>query len=73
MARIVIGDRLTPEMENEADNFFDEFDALCRKHGVWLLTRTSWDGEKTTAQTFWRWSKTDTRPAFEIPHSYEVR
>jgi hypothetical protein len=56
-------------MENEADNFFDEFDALCRKHGVWLLTRTSWDGEKTTAQTFWRWSKTDTRPAFEIVHS----
>jgi hypothetical protein len=56
-------------MENEADNFFDEFDALCRKHGVWLLTRPLSDNEKATAQTFWRWSKTDTRPAFEIVHS----
>jgi len=34
MAQTVIGDRLTPEMEHEVDNFFDEFNALCRKHGV---------------------------------------
>jgi hypothetical protein len=69
MARIVIGDRLTPEMENEVDTFFDEFNALCRKRGVWLLTRTLWDGEKAKTQTVWRWSQTDTRPAFEIYHS----
>jgi hypothetical protein len=69
MARIVIGDRLTPEMENEVDTFFDEFNALCRKRGVWLATRLSWDGEQTTAQIVWWWSKTDTRPEFEIPHS----
>jgi hypothetical protein len=69
MARIVIGDRLTPEMEHEVDTFFDEFNALCRKHGVWFSTRTSWDGEQAKTQTFWRWSKTDSRPAFEIPHS----
>jgi hypothetical protein len=69
MAQTVIGDRLTPEMHGEADQFFDEFDALCRKHGVWLATRTSRDGEQTTAQTVWRWSKTDKRPAFEIPNS----
>jgi hypothetical protein len=69
MARIMIGDRLTPEMESEADNFFDEFDALCRKHGVWLATRQVVDGDQATARTVWRWSKTHTRPAFEIPHS----
>ena len=69
MAQTVIGDRLTPQMHGEADEFFDQFDALCRKHGVWLLARTSWDGEQATARTVWRWSKTDTRPGFEIPHS----
>ena len=69
MAKIVIGDRLTPEMQNEAVNFFDEFNALCRKYGVWLRTRQLLNGEQATAQTVWRWHPTDTRPAFEILHS----
>jgi hypothetical protein len=55
-------------MHGEADQFFDEFDALCRKHGVWLAIRLL-DDEQATAQTVWRWHPTDTRPAFEILHS----
>jgi hypothetical protein len=67
MAQIVIGDKLTPEMENEVDDFFDDFNALCRKHGVWLAIRLL-DDEQTKTRTVWRWSKTETRPGFEIPH-----
>ena len=69
MAETVTGDKLTPEMENEVDDFFDEFNALCRKYGVWLRTRQLLSGEQATAQTVWRWAPAKTRPAFEIVHS----
>jgi hypothetical protein len=69
MAQTVTGDKLTAEMENEVDDFFDDFNALCRKYGVWLRTRQLLNGEQATAQTVWRWHPTDTRPAFEILHS----
>jgi len=69
MPQTVTGDKLTPEMENEVDDFFDDFNALCRKYGVWLRTRQLLNGEQATAQTVWRWHPTDKRPAFEIVHS----
>jgi hypothetical protein len=69
MPQTVTGDKLTAEMENEVDDFFDDFNALCRKYGVWLRTRQLLNGEQATAQTVWRWHPTDTRPAFEIVHS----
>jgi len=69
MAQTVIGDKLTPEMENEVDDFFDDFNALCRKYGVWLRTRQLLNGEQARTQTVWRWHPTDTRPALEIVHS----
>jgi hypothetical protein len=70
MPQTVTGDRLAPEMDREADEFFGDFVQLCRKHGVWLQSRQVLDGEQqATAKAVWRWAPTDTRPAFEIVHS----
>jgi len=69
MPQTVTGDKLTPEMDREADEFFGEYVQLCRKHGVWLHARQVVEGQRATAQAVWRWAPTDTRPAFEIVHS----
>ena len=69
MSQTVTGDKLTPEMHREADEFFGDFVKLCRKHGVWLNARQLIEGQRATAQAVWRWAQTDNRPAFEIVHS----
>jgi hypothetical protein len=61
MSQTVTGDRITEAMHAEADEFFEEFAALCRRHGVWLQTRKS--------ETVWRFAAKYGRPAFEIPQN----
>ena len=71
MPQTVTGDKLTPEMHREADEFFGDFVKLCQKHNVWLQARWVADvpNQRAIAQAVWRWAPTDTRPAFEIVHS----